>query len=83
VVWTGLIWLRIGTSGPVGSCEHGNEPLSSIKCWEVLGLAAQLAASQGGLSSMKFRFFSFSLIYTTVLICYDYWFILTFHQFST
>jgi hypothetical protein len=23
--------------GPaVGSCEHGNVPLSSIKCWEVL-----------------------------------------------
>jgi hypothetical protein len=23
--------------GPVeGSCEHGNEPLDSIKCWEVL-----------------------------------------------
>jgi hypothetical protein len=34
VVWTGLSWLRIG---PVeGSCEHGNEPSGSIKCWEVL-----------------------------------------------
>jgi hypothetical protein len=23
--------------GPVeGSCEHGNEPSGSIKCWEVL-----------------------------------------------
>jgi hypothetical protein len=30
-----LIWLRIGTSGE-GSCEDGNEPLGSIKCWEVL-----------------------------------------------
>jgi hypothetical protein len=20
-----------------GSCEHGNEPLVSIKCWEILG----------------------------------------------
>jgi hypothetical protein len=29
VVWTGLIWLRIG---PVeGPCEHGNEPSGSIK----------------------------------------------------
>jgi hypothetical protein len=28
--WIGLIWLRIGTS------EHGNEPLGSIKCWGVL-----------------------------------------------
>jgi hypothetical protein len=25
VVWTGLIWLRIGTNGE-GSCEHSNEP---------------------------------------------------------
>jgi hypothetical protein len=34
MVWTGLIWLRIG---PVEVfCEHGNEPTSSIKCWEVL-----------------------------------------------
>jgi hypothetical protein len=33
-VWTGSIWLRIETSG--GSCEHGNEPLGSIKCLEVL-----------------------------------------------
>jgi hypothetical protein len=30
VVWTGFIWLRIGTS------ELGNEPLGSTKCWEVL-----------------------------------------------
>jgi hypothetical protein len=33
-VWIGLIWLRIGTSR--GSCEHGNEPSGSVKCWEVL-----------------------------------------------
>jgi hypothetical protein len=27
VVWTGLIWLRIGTKGPVeGCCVHGDEP---------------------------------------------------------
>jgi hypothetical protein len=31
---TGFIWLRIGTSR--GPCEHGNEPLGSTKCWEVL-----------------------------------------------
>jgi hypothetical protein len=30
MVWIGLVWLRIG------SCEHGNEPSGSIKCWEVL-----------------------------------------------
>jgi hypothetical protein len=35
VVWIKLIWLRIGTSGE-GSCEHGNEPSGSIKCWKVL-----------------------------------------------
>jgi hypothetical protein len=35
-----------------GSCEHCNEPSGSIKCWEVL-VAAQLAAFQEGLSSMK------------------------------
>jgi hypothetical protein len=42
MVWTGSIWLKLGTSG--GSYEHGNEPLDSIKRWEVL-VAAQLAAS--------------------------------------
>jgi hypothetical protein len=34
MVWIGLFWLRIGTSG--GLCEHGNEPSGSIKFWEVL-----------------------------------------------
>jgi hypothetical protein len=33
-VWTGLIWLRIGTAG--GTCECGNENSGSIKCWEFL-----------------------------------------------
>jgi hypothetical protein len=33
MVWIGLIWLRIGTSGGL---EHGNEPSGSIKFWEVL-----------------------------------------------
>jgi hypothetical protein len=28
-MWTGFIWLRIGTSGR--SCEHDNEPSGSIK----------------------------------------------------
>jgi hypothetical protein len=32
--WIGWIRHRIGTSG--GICEHGIEPLGSIKCWEVL-----------------------------------------------
>jgi hypothetical protein len=34
VVCTGLILLRIGTSG--GLCVDGNESSGSIKCWEVL-----------------------------------------------
>jgi hypothetical protein len=33
-----------------GSCEHGNVPSGSIKFWEVL---EEVAASQGGLSSME------------------------------
>jgi hypothetical protein len=28
-VWTGFIWLKIGAVA--GRCEHGNEPLGSIK----------------------------------------------------
>jgi hypothetical protein len=35
--WDGMagsIWLRMGTVE--GSCEHGNEPSGSKKCWEVL-----------------------------------------------
>jgi hypothetical protein len=34
-----------------GSCEHGNKPSDSIKCLKLI--AAQLAASREGLSSMK------------------------------
>jgi len=33
---TGLIWLRIGTSG--GICEHGNEPSGCTKWGEFLEL---------------------------------------------
>jgi hypothetical protein len=29
MVWIGLIWVRMGSSG--GSCEQGNEPSVSIK----------------------------------------------------
>jgi hypothetical protein len=34
MVWTGCIWLRIGSSG--GLCEHGDEPSGSIKGGEFL-----------------------------------------------
>jgi hypothetical protein len=36
-VGSGFIWIRLGTSGRKGgSCEHGNEPLGSIKGGEFL-----------------------------------------------
>jgi hypothetical protein len=38
-----------------GSCEHGNEPSGSLK------FAAQLAASEGGLSSGKCSIFEYKL----------------------
>jgi hypothetical protein len=31
VMLTGLVWLRIGTGG-----ELGSEPSASIKCWETI-----------------------------------------------
>jgi hypothetical protein len=34
MVGIGWIWLRIGTVEV--SCERGDEPPGSIKCWEVL-----------------------------------------------
>jgi hypothetical protein len=39
-----------------GSCEHGNEPSGSIKCWGNSLVAAQLVASQEGLNSMELVF---------------------------
>jgi hypothetical protein len=35
------------------SCEHGNEPSDSIKCWEVLELVKKQSAPQEGLSCTK------------------------------
>jgi hypothetical protein len=29
--WDGMDWIDLE-----GSCEHGDEPSDSIKCWEVL-----------------------------------------------
>jgi hypothetical protein len=36
--WDGMDWIDLAQDrDPVeGSCEHGNEPSGSIKCWEVL-----------------------------------------------
>jgi hypothetical protein len=38
IEWDGTDWINLAQgNGPVeGSCEHGNEPLGSIKCSEVL-----------------------------------------------
>jgi hypothetical protein len=36
-----------------GSCEHWNEPSGSVMCLGSSWVAAQLAASQEGLSSMN------------------------------
>jgi hypothetical protein len=33
-MWSGFIWLKIGTSGEL--CEHGNESSAAIKGWEFL-----------------------------------------------
>jgi hypothetical protein len=34
VRWGGVIWIDLAQDR--GSYEHGNEPLGSIKCWEIL-----------------------------------------------
>jgi hypothetical protein len=36
--WDGVDWVDlVQDKGPLeGSCEHGDEPSGSIKCWEVL-----------------------------------------------
>jgi hypothetical protein len=35
--WGGMHWIKCGSGyGPVeGSCEHGDEPSGSIKCWKI------------------------------------------------
>jgi hypothetical protein len=50
--WCGLD--RTGSGkGPVeGSCEHGDEPLGSLKLLGISWVAAQLAVSREGLSSV-------------------------------
>jgi hypothetical protein len=51
VVWAGLIWLRIGTSG--GPLWTRLWPFGFHKILGKSWIAALLAASQEGLSSMK------------------------------
>jgi hypothetical protein len=33
--WGGMDWIDVAQYWV--SCEHGNEPSGSIKCWEILG----------------------------------------------
>jgi hypothetical protein len=49
------------------ACDHGNEPSSSIKCWENSRVAAQLAASKEGFGSTKLISFSGDLYYDRTL----------------
>jgi hypothetical protein len=54
--WDSMDWIdRTGSGqGPVeGSCEHGDEPSGSLKLLVIYLMAAQLAASQEGLSSVR------------------------------
>jgi hypothetical protein len=34
VMWTGLVWLRIGRGGEL--CDFDLEPSGSMKCWETI-----------------------------------------------
>jgi hypothetical protein len=36
--WGGIEWINLAQDrNPVeGLCEYGNEPLASVKCWEIL-----------------------------------------------
>jgi hypothetical protein len=70
VVWTGLIWLRIGTSGK-DSSERGNKPSGSPpKNWGNSQVAAQLAASQEELSSVELFSFKLHTIISSVTYTY-------------
>jgi hypothetical protein len=45
VVWTGLVWLRIGSLE--GSCEHSTGLSGSIKCWDVTEYLQNCSSIQG------------------------------------
>jgi hypothetical protein len=34
--WSGMDWIDLAQRPVEGSCEHGNEPSGSIKCWVIL-----------------------------------------------
>jgi hypothetical protein len=48
MVWTGSIWLRIGTSG--GLCEYGDEPAETPACQ---GLCLGAGESRDGIDASE------------------------------
>jgi hypothetical protein len=36
VRWEDMDWIDLAQGSVGGSCEHGNEPSGSMKCWEIL-----------------------------------------------
>jgi hypothetical protein len=56
--WYGLDRTGSGYGTVEGSCEHGDEPWGSLKLLGISWMAAQLAASQEGLSFVsKYQIF--------------------------
>ena len=39
-------WEDVGWRQVAGCCEHGNEPLHSVKCWELTRLPEELRSSR-------------------------------------
>jgi hypothetical protein len=71
MLWTGLVWLGIGT-GRESSCKLGNERSGSIKYWE-LPMAAQFVASRVVISSTELvsRLNTSKLVCKVVMVCYS------------
>jgi hypothetical protein len=51
--WDGMDWIDLAQGSVQGSCEHSDEPSGSLKMLARSRVAAQLAASQEGLSSVS------------------------------
>jgi hypothetical protein len=49
--WGGMDWIELAQDRD--QCEHGDEPSGSLKLFGISWMAAQLAASQEGLSSVR------------------------------
>jgi hypothetical protein len=72
VGWEGVDWNHVSEWGlVVSSCEHGNEPLSSIKGWEFDWQCVQ-SAPQGGFYPLEFSFPSISYIVFLFLLSFTF-----------